>query len=102
MVPDDSQIVIASGASLLLVQTNGSGSRVLFSGANQSVNPSWSPDGSQIAFERNAAPHWEIWLVNVDGTGARLLIGGGASNERYPVFSPLSNTLAFISDRQHV
>jgi Tol biopolymer transport system component len=100
--PDDSQIVIASGSSLLLANADGSGSRVLFSGANQSVNPSWSHEGSQIAFERNASPHWQIWIVNADGTNPRMVIGAGASNDRYPVFSPVSNTLAFISDRQHV
>jgi Ca2+-binding RTX toxin-like protein len=98
--PDSTRITIASGSSLLLVQADGGGSRTLFSGDNQSVNPSWSPDGGTIAFERNAAAFWQIWVVHPDGTGARELIGG-SSNDRYPQFSPVSDTLAFISDRQH-
>jgi dipeptidyl aminopeptidase/acylaminoacyl peptidase len=98
--PDGSRIVIAGGSSLLLVQADGSGKRTLFAGENQSVNPTWAPDGNTIAFERNAGPHWEIWTVKPDGSEAHGLILG-AANFRYPRFSPVSNTLAYISDRQH-
>lgn len=101
--PDGTRIVIASGSSLLLVQADGSGARTLFTGENQSVNPSWSADGTTIAFERNASAHWEIWLVNADGTDPHALYGSPvAANFRYPQFSPVSNSLAFISDVQHV
>jgi Ca2+-binding RTX toxin-like protein len=101
--PDGTRIAVSSGSSLLLVQADGSGTRTLFSGRNQSVNPSWSRDGATIAFERNASDHWEIWLVNADGTGAHELYGSpGAANWRYPQFSPVGNALAFISDFQHV
>ena len=100
--PDGTRIALASGSSLLLVNADGSGSRVLFSGANQSVNPSWSPDGSTIAFERNDAPHWQIWTIPVTGTqsDARAWLDGEA-NFRFPQFSPHATTVAFISDRQH-
>jgi hemolysin type calcium-binding protein/WD40 repeat protein len=100
--PDGTRIVVADSSSLLLVNTDGSGSRVLFRGANQSVNPSWSPDGSTIAFERNDTPHWQIWTVPVNGTqyDAKAWLSG-QSNFRFPQFSPHSNTIAFISDKQH-
>lgn len=100
--PDGRLIAIASGSSLLLVNADGTGSRVLFSGDNQSVNPSWSPDGSTIAFERNDTPHWQIWTIPVNGTqhDARAWLYG-QSNFRFPQFSPHSNTIAFISDKQH-
>jgi dipeptidyl aminopeptidase/acylaminoacyl peptidase len=100
--PDGTRIAIASGSSLLLVNADGSGTRVLFSGGNQNVNPSWSPDDSTIAFERNETPHWQIWTVPVNGTedDARVWLSG-ESNFRFPQFSPHSNTIAFISDKQH-
>jgi parallel beta-helix repeat protein len=41
--------------------------------------PAWSPDGKKIAFERNG----DIWVVNVDGTDAKLL----AKNGRDPAWS---------------
>jgi len=100
--PDGTRIAIASGSSLLLVDADGASSRTLFTGANQSVNPSWSPDGSTIAFERNDTPQWQIWTIPVSGTqhDARAWLYG-ESNFRYPQFSPHSNTIAFISDKQH-
>jgi hypothetical protein len=42
--------------------------------------PSWSPDGSQIAFLTDRNGQWEIWVMNADG-----------SNQQ-PLFS--ANTLA--------
>jgi Tol biopolymer transport system component len=101
--PDGTRIVVASGSSLLLVQADGSGARTLFTGANQSVNPSWSRDGTLIAFERNAGPHWQIWAVHSTGDPSPTeLFGGPGADYRYPQFSPTSDQLAFISDRQHV
>lgn len=101
--PDGTRIVVASGSSLLLVNTNGTGSHVLFTGTNQSVNPSWSPDGQVIAFERNAGAHWQAWIVRSDGTlPEQFLSGVDTFDNRYPRFSPVSDTIAYISDRQHV
>jgi hypothetical protein len=101
--PDGTRIVIASGSSLVLVNADGSGSHVLFSGANQSVNPSWSHDGSLIAFERNFAQHWQIWIAWPDGSApAQPYLQTASADFRFPQWSPVSNTLAFISDRQHV
>jgi TolB protein len=35
--------------------------------------PSWFPDGKRIAFQSDRTGRWEIWLMNVDGSGARQL-----------------------------
>ena len=32
-------------------------------------NPAWSPDGTQIAFERNSGTGRGIWVMNLDGSG---------------------------------
>lgn len=36
----------------------------------------WSPDGRQIAFTRNG----QIWIARADGSGAQILLDGGASS----------------------
>jgi Ca2+-binding RTX toxin-like protein len=100
--PDGTRIAVASGSSLLVVNTDGSGKRTLFAGGNQSVNPSWSHDGKTVAFETNGSGVWAIWEVQADATGAHAVLGSSSSNFRFPQFSPVSDALAFISDRQRV
>lgn len=40
--------------------------------------PTWSPDGSQIAFVTDRTGHWEIWLMNADGSNQRPMFPNGA------------------------
>ena len=68
--------------------------------------PSWSPDGTQIAFsvstgEWNApesANTFEIFVMNSDGTGMRQLTDNTATDV-YSRWSPDGSLLAFGSDR---
>jgi Tol biopolymer transport system component len=97
--PDGTRIALASASGLIVADADGSGSHVVLSTAV--ANPSWSPDARTIAYESRVPPHHSIWLVNADGTGNRLLAGGAFEN-RLPQFSPVSNTVAFISNRNEV
>jgi Tol biopolymer transport system component len=64
-------------------------------------DPDWSPDGRRIAFWREArvgtqpAPGSRpaIWVINADGSGARLLTRG-----RWPAWSPDGKTIAYQRD----
>lgn len=87
--PDGTRIAVSTGDSLVLVEADGSGSRVLTQGAN----PSWSPDGKTLAFDRAG----RVRTIGADGSGGRD-VGPG----RFPQFAPTGNRLAFISDRQHL
>jgi dipeptidyl aminopeptidase/acylaminoacyl peptidase len=40
--------------------------------------PTWSPDGSQIAFLTDRTGQWEIWIMNADGTNQHPLLPGEA------------------------
>src|SRR5256714_2937690 len=94
--PDGTLIAIAAATSatssaILAVSVDGSAGsedpRVLFDCAGDNVNPSWSPDNSRIAFERNIAGSWAIWFVGPDGSDAHEAIGGRPNN-RVPQFDP--------------
>src|SRR4051812_38209835 len=69
-----------------------------------SEQPSWSPDGTRIAF----AGYWntceasggggDIWVMNPDGSGKRILTDD-TSVDRQPSWSPDGSLIAFVSDR---
>jgi TolB protein len=68
------------------------------------TSPAWSPDGSKIAFMFNQHDHWEIYVMNADGSNrVRLtheeLFAGRPPNNVSPVWSPDSRHIAFFTDR---
>jgi dipeptidyl aminopeptidase/acylaminoacyl peptidase len=97
--PDGSRIAISDTVALLVVRTDGSGSQL--AGPAQGINPSWSPDGETIAFERNDGVHWLVWLVGTSGENAHAITPSG-SDARFPQWSPMASSLAFISDRSRI
>jgi Ca2+-binding RTX toxin-like protein len=99
--PDGTEIAFVDGTALKVARADGSGTRTVFGSDGQNLNPSWSADGTRLAFERNTGEHWSIWLVSANGAGASQVVGGN-ENDRFPQFSPVSDRLAFISDRLHI
>jgi TolB protein len=72
-------------------------------GGPDELNPNWSPDGTDIAYERNRL--WnvrqsDIWLMNADGSGKRRITATGIY-ETNPVFSPDGTRIAFTGDRDN-
>ena len=60
--------------------------------------PSWSPDGSRIAFQSDRSGNDDIWIVNVDGSGLAQLTYHPA-DDRHPNWSPDGKRIAFTSKR---
>ena len=55
-------------------------------------DPSWSPDGTQIAFRSERSDEPEIWVMNADGTGQHRLAAGLS-----PSWSPDGSKIAYAS-----
>ena len=65
----------ASGGPIYLVNEDGSDLRYLTDG----IDPALSPDGRQLAFtrwdDRQHGAFGSVWVINVDGTGERAILG---------------------------
>jgi len=102
--PDGKELVVAAGSAVEVVPTDGvpdATPQVVFNEPGDNVNPSWSHDGTTIAFERFADGRWSVWLVGAEGTNAReaSFSSGSSANYRFPQWSPADERLAFLSDR---
>ncbi len=83
----------ASGGEIYTVNADGSSLTRLTHG----MDPSWSPDGSQIALVRWTTP-WGIYITNADGTDERLLFSSSVA--RAPLWSPDGSQIAFYFETE--
>ena len=60
--------------------------------------PSWSPDGTHLAFQAYRSTTWQIWTIKSDGTDLRP-VTSGPYDDREPAWSPDGRRIAFSSDR---
>ena len=99
--PDGSRIAYTASPpdespELYVADLNGDNVVRLTDHEDQDNNPSWSPDGSAIAFETHRAPPPGIFIVNADGTGMRPLTASPRSvSLESPDWSPDGRYLAF-------
>lgn len=61
-------------------------------------SPTWSPDGTEIAFRRRTDGNSDIFVMNADGTNVRQLTGNPAFDGD-PIWSPDGTEILFTSDR---
>src|SRR5438309_6027948 len=64
------------------------------------LSPTWSPDGKRLAFASKRTGHFEIWVMNADGSGqTQLTKTDVAIANDGPAWSPDGRKIAFYSNR---
>jgi TolB protein len=82
-----------AGDQVFVVPASGGTPRAVTRAPIVAFEPTFSPDGSWIVFERYRPNRSEIWKVRVDGTGLQRLTAG--FDDRQPNWSPAGDRIVF-------
>jgi Tol biopolymer transport system component/DNA-binding winged helix-turn-helix (wHTH) protein len=101
--PDGGKILCQAGAAdrsgeLRIYDTTAKRGRSLLKTEAADAHPKFSPDGTRIVFQNLAGGQADIFLINPDGSGLRLLTDDPAP-DKMPAFSPDGSRIVFGSGR---
>jgi Tol biopolymer transport system component len=78
----------ANNSEVFTINPDGTGELVLTNHILRDGDPSFSPDGTKIAFESYRSGFSELWTMNADGTGLTQLTFNGAPEDRGSSWTP--------------
>ena len=73
------------------MNADGSNQRNISNDASNDIRPSWSPDGTQIAFTSNRDGYQQIYVMDADGGNQWNISNNSSSGDYYPAGSPVIN-----------
>ncbi len=87
--PDGTRIAyskVGNDADIYTIRPDGSDQREVTFSRGIDIDPTWSGDGSQIAFETNRNGNWDVYAVNADGSSP-VQLTSSPLNEEDPAWS---------------
>src|SRR6266516_3295072 len=92
------QLAMEAAGDIYVINSNGTGLTRLTTDPAYDASPTWSPDGSKIAFMSYRDGPAAIYVMNADGTNPVALTNHAGSDEQ-PAWSPDGRKIAFASNR---
>jgi hypothetical protein len=89
--------VVGAVHQIYVASAGGGGATNISNNTYDDVDPAVSPDGTRIAFARQApgfSGH-NIFVMNIDGSGTPIRVTASVNDERDPAWSPDGNTIAY-------
>jgi Tol biopolymer transport system component/imidazolonepropionase-like amidohydrolase len=96
--PDGRIIALDLLGTLWTMPAGGGAAKPITDISMDARQPSWSPDGTHIAFQAYRSSTWQIWTIKPDGTDLQA-VTSGPYDDREPSWSPDGQRIAFASDR---
>ena len=81
-------------ADIAVVNRDGSGLKVVTDGSGNVGFPSWSPDGSQIAYRAAGKDRQGLFVITL-ATGTIRALTADSSHDNFPAWSPKGDRIAF-------
>jgi len=104
----ENNYILAFPLDLWIMNVDGSNKKLVLHNGATNFAPSWHPDGKQIIFASNRddwhadikayGHNFELYLINVDGTGLERLTYNTVFDS-FPMFSPDGKKLVWASNR---
>ena len=108
--PTENKIAFLSYRSgltkIFIMNADGTNQFQLTASAVNESNIDWSPDGQQLTFESyhftpDYMEHYDVWVVNADGSALKNLTPYNAAADTEPDWSPDGKTLVMASTRHN-
>lgn len=86
-------LIFEGSGGIFRTDTDGKNTKQLTSNPGANEWPSFSRDGTQVAYSAGSEEDKNLWVVNADGTGARQLTKGIQFGDAYAAWSPDGATI---------
>lgn len=91
--PDGLLIVWKRDGQVWRMQSDGTVKTQLTTTGDEKSGPSYSPDGTQIAYWSSSGQSADVWRMNSSGGGASALVATANIQDYYPIFRDNNNVL---------
>ena len=94
--PDGRAIAIQVDLDIAVIGISSGTMRRLTRAPDNGMNPTWSPDGSRIAFVTSRNGRVEIFSMNSDGSDQKVMAAMPGGSAIDPRWSPTGDRIAFV------